>query len=174
MVNVNGGRDWSAATKDCPEFLGSLTQVKYFSTNLITVRAHRGHTWSEATQNPCKYINSRSIQKSRNPVFSKEPHKNFKVLIKRFLLGSYDLPGFLDYWIIINLTRLWDQVTGNSPISSYQPYQVSMQPRPWLERSDPDPLEVIGSHGKGRNGFLPHQRHTPIETKMRQDKKVER
>jgi hypothetical protein len=27
---------------------------------------------------------------------------------------------------------------------------------------------------KGRNGFLPHQRHTPIETKMRQDKKVER
>ena len=55
MVNVNGGRDWSAATKDCPEFLGSLTQVKYFSTNLITVRAHRGHTWSEATQNPCKF-----------------------------------------------------------------------------------------------------------------------
>ena len=49
MVNVNGGRDWSAATKDCPEFLGSLTQVKYFSTNLITIRAHRGHTWSEAT-----------------------------------------------------------------------------------------------------------------------------
>ena len=32
--------------------------------------------------------------------------KNFKVLIKRFLLGSYDLLGFLDYWIIINLTRL--------------------------------------------------------------------
>ena len=55
MVNVNGGRDWSAATKDCPEFLGSLTQVKYFSTNLITVRAHRGHTWSEATQNPFKF-----------------------------------------------------------------------------------------------------------------------
>ena len=54
MVNVNGGRDWSAATKDCPDFSGSLTQVKYFSTNLITVRAHRGHTWSEATQNLCK------------------------------------------------------------------------------------------------------------------------
>ena len=61
MVNVNGGRDWSAATKDCPEFLGSLTQVKYFSTNLITVRAHRGHTWSEATQNPCKFLSTTSV-----------------------------------------------------------------------------------------------------------------
>ena len=30
------------------------------------------------------------------------------------------------------------------------------------------------SSGKGRNGFLPHHSHTPIETKMRQDKKVER
>ena len=55
MVNVNGGRDWSAATKDCPDFLGSLTQVKYFSTNLITIRAHRGHTLSEATQNQFKF-----------------------------------------------------------------------------------------------------------------------
>ena len=71
MVNVNGGRDWSAATKDCPEFLGSLTQVKYFSTNLITVRAHRGHTWSEATQNPCKFYQLSVNLKSRNPVFSK-------------------------------------------------------------------------------------------------------
>jgi hypothetical protein len=35
-------------------------------------------------------------------------------------------------------------------------------------------LEVTGSHGKGRNVFLPHHSHTPIETKMRQDKKVER
>jgi hypothetical protein len=33
MVNVNGGRDWSAATKDCPDFLGSSTEVKYFTTN---------------------------------------------------------------------------------------------------------------------------------------------
>ena len=174
MVNVNGGRDWSAATKDCPEFLGSLTQVKYFSTNLITVRAHRGHTWSEATQNPCKFLSTLGQSKNPEIQYFQKPHKNFKVLIKRFLLGSYDLPGFLDYWIIINLTRLWDQITGNSPISSNQSYQVPMQPRAWLERSDPDPLEVMGSHGKGRNVFLPHHSHTPIETKMRQDKKVER
>ena len=31
-----------------------------------------------------------------------------------------------------------------------------------------------GSHRKGRNVFLPSHSHTPIETKMRQDKKVER
>ena len=120
------------------------TQVKYFSTNLITVRAHRGHTWSEATQNPCKFY--QLSVKSKNPeiqYFQKNLTKNFKVLIKRFLLGSYDLPGFLDYWIIINLTRLWDQVTGNSPISSCQPYQVSMQPRPSLERSDPNLREKV-------------------------------
>ena len=35
-------------------------------------------------------------------------------------------------------------------------------------------LEVTGSHGKGRNVFLPSHSHTPIETKMRQGKKVER
>ena len=161
MVNVNGSRDWSAATKDCPEFLGSLTQVKYFSTNLITVRAHRGHTWSEATQTPCKFYQ-----------LSVNPSSIFKRTSQN--LGRDGVLGFLDYWIIINLTRLWDQITGNSPISSNQPYQVSMQPRPWLERSDPDPLEVIWSHGKGRNVFLPHHSHTPIETKMKQDKKVER
>ena len=75
MVNVNGGRDWSAATKDCPEFLGSLTQVKYFSTNLITVRAHRGHTWSEATQTPCKFyqlsVNPSSIFKRTSQKISR-------------------------------------------------------------------------------------------------------
>ena len=59
-------------------------------------------------------------------------------------------------------------------ISSNQSYQVSMQPRPWLERSDPDPPEMTGSRGKGRNMFLPSNGYTPIETKMRQDKKVER
>ena len=58
MVRDHRGRDWSVATKDCPDFLGS----------------------------------SRAIQKSNNPVFSKVPHKNFKVLLKRFLLKSYDLP----------------------------------------------------------------------------------
>ena len=35
-------------------------------------------------------------------------------------------------------------------------------------------LEVTGSHGKGRNVFLPSHGHTPIETKMRHGKKVER
>ena len=35
-------------------------------------------------------------------------------------------------------------------------------------------LEVTGSHGKGRNVFLPFHSHTPIETKMGQGKKVER
>ena len=55
MVRDHRGREWSVATKDCPDFLGPLTQVKYFSTNPITVRAHRGHTWSEATQNPFKF-----------------------------------------------------------------------------------------------------------------------
>jgi hypothetical protein len=34
-------------------------------------------------------------------------------------------------------------------------------------------LEVTGSHGKGRNVFLPSHSHTPIETNMRQGKKVE-
>ena len=143
MVNVNVGRDWSAATKDCPEFLGSLTQIKYFSTNLITVRAHRGHTWSEATQNPCKFYQlsvNPKIQKSS--IFKRTSQKfqgfNKKIFVRE--LWFTWISGFLDYWIIINLTRLWDQVTGNSPISSYQPYQVSMQPRPWLERSDPNPF----------------------------------
>jgi len=79
MVNVNGGRDWSAATKDCPEFLGSLTQVKYFSTNLITVRAHRGHTWSEATQNPCKFY-----QLSVNPKIQKSSIFKNLTKISRF------------------------------------------------------------------------------------------
>ena len=64
----------------------------------------------------------------------------------------------------------WDK----GPISSNQSFQVSMQPRPWLERSDPDPPEMTGSHGKGRNVFLPPNGYTPIETKMRQGKKVER
>ena len=49
MVRDHRGRDWSVATKDCPDFLGS----------------------------------SRAIQKSNNPVFSKVPHKNFKVLLKK-------------------------------------------------------------------------------------------
>ena len=63
MVNVNGGRVWSAATKVCPDFLGSLTQVKYFSTNLITVRAHRGHTLNPSRQQkyrqpPARYLHA--------------------------------------------------------------------------------------------------------------------
>ena len=79
MVNVDGGRDWSAATKDCPEFLGSLTQVKYFSTNLITVRAHRGHTWSKR---PRTVQVLSTLGQSKNPeiqYFKKYLTKNFKV-----------------------------------------------------------------------------------------------
>ena len=56
----------------------------------------------------------------------------------------------------------------------YLSYLVLVQPRPWLERSDPEPPEMTGSYGKGRNVFLPSNGYTPIETKMRQGKKVER
>ena len=137
MVNVNGGRDWSAATKDCPEFLGSLTKVKYFTTS-PNYGLGPSRPYSERSDpEPVQVLSTLGQSKNPEIQYFQKPHKNFKVLIKRFLLGSYDLPGFLDYWIIINLTRLWDQITGNSPISSNQPYQVSMQPRPWLERSDP-------------------------------------
>ena len=41
MVRDHRGREWSVATKDCPNFLRQV------------------------------FINSRSIQKSRNPLFSK-------------------------------------------------------------------------------------------------------
>ena len=88
---------------------------------------------------------------------------------------------YLDFWIIGLLLTWRDYETKSlgwgvdallsAPIEIYQ---VSMQPRPWLERSDPEPLEVTGSHGKGRNVFLPSHSHTPIETNMRQGKKVER
>ena len=85
---------------------------------------------------------------------------------------------YLDFWIIGLLLTWRDYETKSlgwgGPISSNQSYQVSMQPRPWLERSDPEPLEVNGSHEKGRNVFLPSNGYTPIETKMTQGKKVER
>ena len=88
---------------------------------------------------------------------------------------------YLDFWIIGLLLTWRDYETKSqgwgglcSPISSNQSYQVSMQPQPWQERSDPDPLEMTGSHGKGRNVFLPSNGYTPIETNMRQGKKVER
>ena len=60
-----------SATKDCPNFLSQVLST---------------------------------LGQSKNPeihYFQKLPNKNFKVLLKRFLLGSYDLPGFLDFWIII-------------------------------------------------------------------------
>ena len=59
-------------------------------------------------------------------------------------------------------------------VNVYLSYLVLVQPRQYLERSDPDPFEITGSHGKGRNVFLPSHSHTPIETNMRLDKKVER
>ena len=145
MVRDHRGREWSVATKDCPNF-------SYAS-----------------------FINSRSIQKSRNPVFSKVPHKNFKVLLKRCSLGSYDLPGFLDYWIIINLTRLWDQITGMGVLSApINPIKCQCnRGRDWSVATQilpkwPGPME------KGRNSFLPFHSHTPNKTNMRQGKKVER
>ena len=85
MVNVNGGRDWSAATKDCPEFLRSLTQVKYFSTNLITVRAHRGHPYLERSDR-ASFIDSRSIKKSS--IFKRTSQK-FQGLNKLNKLSDY-------------------------------------------------------------------------------------
>ena len=75
-------------------------------------------------------------------------------------MGSFDI-----YILDPNLVT-WSNV--------YLSCLVLVQPRPWLERSDPDPPEMTGSHGKGRNVFLPSNGYTPIETKMRQDKKVER
>jgi hypothetical protein len=71
MVRDHRGREWSVATKDCPNFLRQVLST---------------------------------LGQSKNPeiqYFQKLPNKNFKVLLKRFLLGSYDLPGFLDFWIII-------------------------------------------------------------------------
>ena len=86
------------------------------------VRDHRGHTCSEATQNPCKFFTS--LGQSKNPeiqYFQKLPNKNFKVLLKRFLLGSYDLPGFLDFWIIIITWRDYETKSrGGGVICSYQ------------------------------------------------------
>ena len=101
MVNVNGSRDWSAATKDCPEFLGSLTQVKYFSTNLITVRAHRGHTWSEATQNPCKFYQLSVNPKIQKSSIFKRTSQKFQGFNKKiFVMNSWFtwISGLLDYY----------------------------------------------------------------------------
>ena len=116
MVRDHRGREWSVATKDCPNFLRQVLST---------------------------------LGQSKNPeiqYFQKLPNKNFKVLLKRFLLGSYDLPGFLDFWISGLLLTWRDYETKSrgrrglcSPISSNQSYQVSMQPRPWLERSDQEP-----------------------------------
>ena len=62
------------------------------------VREHRGHTLSEATQNPCKFFTSLGQSKNPEIQYFQKPHKNFKVLIKRFLLGSFMI--YLDFWII--------------------------------------------------------------------------
>ena len=53
---------------------------------------------------------------------------------------------YLDFWIIRLLLTWRDYETKSlgwgGPISSNQSYQVSMQSRPWLERSDQEPLVV--------------------------------
>ena len=64
------------------------------------------------------------------------------------------------------------------PLNSYVTEGVT-EGQKRLGRADGGLAAVTGaqrphSSGKGRNVFLPHQRHTPIETKMRQGKKVER
>ena len=87
MVRDHRGRDWSVATKDCPDFLGS----------------------------------SRAIQKSNNPVFSKVPHKNFKVLLKKIFVRELWftwISGLLDYNELDETMRPnhWD----GGPISSNQ------------------------------------------------------
>ena len=103
MVNVNGGRDWSAATKDCPDFLGSSTEVKYFTTNPNYGLGPSRPYPERSDPEPVQVLST--LGQSKNPeiqYFQKNLTKNFKVLIKRFLLGSHGLPGFLDYWIITN------------------------------------------------------------------------
>ena len=91
MVRDHRGREWSVATKDCPNFLRQVLST---------------------------------LGRSKNPeiqYFQKLPNKNFKVLLKRFLLGSYDLPGFLDFWIIIITWRDYETKSrGRGIICFYQ------------------------------------------------------
>ena len=91
MVRDHRGREWSVATKDCPNFLRQVLST---------------------------------LGQSKNPeihYFQKLPNKNFKVLLKRFLLGSYDLPGFLDFWIIIITWRDYETKSrGGGIICFYQ------------------------------------------------------
>ena len=94
MVRDHRGREWSVATKDCPNFLRQVLST---------------------------------LGQSKNPeihYFQKLPNKNFKVLLKRFLLGSYDLPGFLDYWIIITTKSSRphhiDQSSGSKELMKFQ------------------------------------------------------
>jgi len=144
MVKVYGGRDWSAATRDSSNFFGLLNAGKiFYDKSYLWLGTTAAIPGAKRPRTRASFLHLSVNPKIQKSSIFKSTHKNFKVLLKRFLLGSYDLPGFLDYWIIINLTRLWDQITGMgglcSPISSNQSYQVSMQPRPWLERSDQEP-----------------------------------
>jgi hypothetical protein len=51
------------------------------------VKDCRGRIWSVATKDCPDFLgNSRAIQKSNNPVLSKIPHKNFKVLLKKIFV----------------------------------------------------------------------------------------
>ena len=62
------------------------------------------------------------------------------------MMGSFDI-----YFLDPNFVT-WSNV--------YLSCLVSVQPRPGLERSDPEPPEMTGSHGKGRNVFLPSNGYT--------------
>ena len=107
--------------------------------------------------------------------------KPTKIIFLKLFIKKLQIIFFLD-WII---KKVHHHMMGSFDIHILDPnfmtwsnvylsYLVLVQPRPWLERSDPEPLEVTGSHGKGRNVFLPPNGYTPIDTKMRQGKKVER
>ena len=65
------------------------------------IRDHRGHTWSEATQNPCKFFTS--LGQSKNPeiqYFQKYSQK-FQGFIKKIFVRELWftwISGLLDYY----------------------------------------------------------------------------
>ena len=113
MVKVYGGRDWSAATRDSSNFFGLLNAGKiFYDKSYLWLGTTAAIPGAKRPRTRASFLHLSVNPKIQKSSIFKSTHKNFKVLLKRFLLGSYDLPGFLDYWIIINLTRLWDHITG--------------------------------------------------------------
>ena len=113
MVKVDGGRDWSAGTRDSSNFFGLLNAGKiFYDKSYLWLGTTAAIPGAKRPRTRASFLHLSVNPKIQKSSIFKSTHKNFKVLLKRFLLGSYDLPGFLDYRIIINLTRLWDQITG--------------------------------------------------------------